>query len=373
MKRINKIVTGLVVAGMMTSMLVGCTDENNNKDTSADTTATNVLMLGNIEDYIELGDYKNMEVTLNGTYTADDATVQEYVDYYYTMAMQYCDDPGELITDRALEEGDISYIDYTGYKDGEAFEGGSTDGSGAFLVLGSHSYIEGFEEGLIGVMPGETVELNLTFPENYGKEDLAGAEVVFVVTVNGIAQEEAIIKSWGNLYGVDGATTKQDMADYYKKAIEDQNAASYESDLEGAIASRLVEITTVKKEFPGALILTYQNNASDFLETYAGYYQTDVETFSNYYFGMSSEDYIVNVSYEEIQLSAAFRYIAEKENLMLTDEELQARAEQYVIDNGYGEPAQVIAEYGIEEFRLIFIQEDVLAYLKNLVKVNTAA
>lgn len=87
---------------------------------------------------------------------------------------------------REVADGDTVNIDYTGYKDGEAFEGGSTNGAGADLTIGSGTYIDGFESGLIGKKVGDTVDLNLTFPENYGAEDLAGADVVFTVTINGI-------------------------------------------------------------------------------------------------------------------------------------------------------------------------------------------
>ncbi|MBQ9632971.1 MAG: FKBP-type peptidyl-prolyl cis-trans isomerase [Lachnospiraceae bacterium] len=90
---------------------------------------------------------------------------------------------------REVKDGDTVNIDYTGYKDGEPFDGGSTNGAGADLTIGSHSYIDGFESGLIGKKVGETVDLNLTFPEDYGVEDLAGADVVFTVTINGIYNE----------------------------------------------------------------------------------------------------------------------------------------------------------------------------------------
>ena len=90
---------------------------------------------------------------------------------------------------REVADGDTVNIDYTGYKDGEPFDGGSTNGAGADLTIGSNTYIDGFESGLIGKKVGETVDLNLTFPEDYGVEDLAGADVVFNVTINGIYDE----------------------------------------------------------------------------------------------------------------------------------------------------------------------------------------
>lgn len=87
---------------------------------------------------------------------------------------------------REVKDGDTVNIDYTGYKDGEAFDGGSTNGAGADLEIGSGTYIDGFESGLIGKKVGDTVDLDLTFPENYGASDLAGADVTFTVTINGI-------------------------------------------------------------------------------------------------------------------------------------------------------------------------------------------
>ena len=95
-----------------------------------------------------------------------------------------------LDTTEGLEakDGDTVNIDYTGYLDGEAFDGGSTDGAGADLELGSDTYIDGFEDGIVGHKVGETFDLNLTFPDNYGNSDLAGKDVVFTVTLNGIFQ-----------------------------------------------------------------------------------------------------------------------------------------------------------------------------------------
>ena len=94
----------------------------------------------------------------------------------------------ELLKDTSLEvkDGDKVNIDYVGTVDGVEFEGGNTEGMGADLTIGSGSYIDDFEEQLIGAHPGDTVEVNVTFPENYGNEELNGKDAVFTVTVNGI-------------------------------------------------------------------------------------------------------------------------------------------------------------------------------------------
>lgn len=89
-------------------------------------------------------------------------------------------------TSLTVENGDTVNIDYVGSVDGVEFAGGSTQGYGTELVIGSHSYIDDFEEQLIGAHPGDTVNVVVTFPENYGVEELNGKEAVFVTTINGI-------------------------------------------------------------------------------------------------------------------------------------------------------------------------------------------
>lgn len=98
------------------------------------------------------------------------------------------DTASTLNTDTSLtvEDGDTVNIDYVGTIDGVEFDGGNTNGSGADLEIGSGTYIDDFEEQLIGHNVGETVEVVVTFPEDYGNEDLNGKEAVFTTTINGI-------------------------------------------------------------------------------------------------------------------------------------------------------------------------------------------
>lgn len=94
----------------------------------------------------------------------------------------------ELQTDSSLtvENGDTVNIDYVGSVDGVEFAGGNTQGYGADLTIGSGMYIDNFEEQLIGAHPGDTVNVVVTFPENYGVEELNGKEAVFETVINGI-------------------------------------------------------------------------------------------------------------------------------------------------------------------------------------------
>ena len=93
-----------------------------------------------------------------------------------------------LSTDTSLtvEDGDTVNIDYVGSVDGVEFDGGSTNGQGTDLTIGSGLYIDDFEEQLIGSHPGDTVEVNVTFPDDYSSEDLQGQDALFEVIINGI-------------------------------------------------------------------------------------------------------------------------------------------------------------------------------------------
>ena len=100
------------------------------------------------------------------------------------------DDSTSYSTDSSLtvEDGDTVNIDYVGSIDGVEFDGGNTQGNGTDLTIGSGRYIDDFEEQLIGAHPGDEVEVTVTFPDDYGNEELNGKEAVFDVTVNGIYQ-----------------------------------------------------------------------------------------------------------------------------------------------------------------------------------------
>ena len=128
---------------------------------------------------VTVGEYKGLILTSVSQATVD-TEIQTMLDYY-----------AELVeVDRAAQDGDTVNINYVGLKDGVAFEGGTDDSEeGTDLKLGSNSFIDGFEEGLIGVVAGEKRDLNLTFPEDYGNEELNGQAVVFQVTVNAVKEK----------------------------------------------------------------------------------------------------------------------------------------------------------------------------------------
>ena len=123
--------------------------------------------------------------------------------------------------DGAAAEGDTVNIDYEGFKDDVAFDGGK--GTNYDLVLGSHSFIPGFEEKLVGVKAGEEKDLNLTFPENYHAKDLKGAAVVFKVKVNEVKTK--VLPEVNDEFAKDvnaaGVETVADLKNMIRTRIED--------------------------------------------------------------------------------------------------------------------------------------------------------
>ena len=155
---------------------IGCGSSNGSKDK---------IRSYDVEKYVTLGDYDGMEVEVAGDFEVSDEDVVNYINGMLSYYPSYED------TDKqTVEDGDCVNIDYEGKKDGVAFDGGTAQGY--LLEIGSNTFIDGFEEGLIGVNVGDTVDLDLTFPENYQSADLAGAAVVFTVTVNKIVEKAEI-------------------------------------------------------------------------------------------------------------------------------------------------------------------------------------
>lgn len=140
-----------------------------------------LTVLLSLEPEVELGQYKDLEVTKQNRELAEDAVETE-------LERRRQEFTELVIKDTAAEEGDTVVIDYEGSVDGEIFEGGSSTNHS--LKLGSNSFIPGFEEQLVGAEPDSEVEVKVTFPEDYQAEELAGEEALFKVKVHEVKAEE---------------------------------------------------------------------------------------------------------------------------------------------------------------------------------------
>ena len=143
----------------------------------------------------------------------------------------------ELVTkeDGAVEEGNIAIIDFEGFKDGVAFDGGK--GENYSLEIGSHTFIPGFEEQVIGMKTGEEKDLDLTFPEDHGAHDLAGAKVVFKIKVNEIKEKKAreLDEDFFEDLGMEGIDSEEKLKDEIKASITAQKEMDAENKYVDAI------------------------------------------------------------------------------------------------------------------------------------------
>ena len=135
------------------------------------------------------------------------------------------------MTDRAVADGDSVNIDYVGRVDGTEFEGGSTQGNGTVVTIGVTQYIDDFLDQLVGHKPGETFDVNVTFPEEYGVEELNGKDAVFSVTINYIQEtkqpdvtDEWVEKTLKDKYGW---TTVAEMNKEIRDGLQYKHSADY--------------------------------------------------------------------------------------------------------------------------------------------------
>lgn len=204
-----------------------------------------IVVTFEVETYpeIELADYSKIEVE-----ELDDTVDEELVDAKIQEEVQ----KNKVLkpVERPVEEGDIVNIDFEGFKDGVAFEGGKAEGHD--LKIGSKSFIPGFEEGLVGKEKGQEVDLELTFPEEYQAEDLAGQEVVFKVKINEITEE--ILPEVDDDFVMD--VSEFDTLDEYKASIRKELEEQVKKNNEIVVENRVLEEALARTPFdlPEAMI-----------------------------------------------------------------------------------------------------------------------
>lgn len=267
---------------------------------------------------VELGQYKGVEVTAQSTEVTD-----EEVDARVQTALVSNPDWAEV--DREAKDGDKVNIDYKGSQDGVEFEGGS--GEDYDLTLGSNTFIDGFEEGLVGAKKGDVKTLDLTFPEDYKEAALAGEAVTFEVTVNAVKERRDAVLDDAFVQRVSDFSTVQEYEDDLRaqiKAEKERSAelAKQQEALQIVMASSKVTLgsSEVSKRY-NEEVKSLEQQAKSYggsLSTYAAQYGTDVGGFKE----MIMADVRNQMTYEAV-VDAIF----DQEGMTVTDEDRQAYAE----------------------------------------------
>ena len=192
-----------------------------------------------MSNVIKLGNYKGIEVCVQKHLVTDEEVEQQIQGF---MAQQTSLEPKE----GKVENGDVTTIDFEGFKDGEPFDGGKAEGYQ--LEIGSGSFIPGFEDQMVGMEKGETRDLNLTFPENYGAADLAGKAVVFKVTVHEIStkKQAELTDEFIKGLGVPEVNNVEDLKAQMRLGLQQQHDQTYNSQKENAIFGQIIDNSEVE-------------------------------------------------------------------------------------------------------------------------------
>lgn len=281
----------------------------------------------NAADYVTLGEYKGLGVDFDAEDPTDEEVDEQINRNLASRATE------KQVTGRPVKTGDIVNIDYVGKKDGIAFDGGTSPDGGYDLTIGSGQFISGFEDGLIGAEIGQTLDLNLTFPENYGSAELAGADVVFTVTVNSIT--EKVVPELTDALVADIDDTCKTVADYKNKVkdgmISERRTAAVNSAKE-SLLNRAIDNSQFK-EIPDSIIDEQAAFRKKDAERYAQNYGTSLEIFVTQGLGETMEEFekeCREYAQESAKEMLVIYAIAQAEGIQLTEEEARAEAEPYL-------------------------------------------
>ena len=270
---------------------------------------------------VKLGKYKGLKVTKDST----EVTEEEIDETIMNMRNRYAEN---RVKDGEIVDGDVAVIDFEGFKDDVPFEGGKSEGYS--LKIGSHTFIPGFEEALVGMKAGESKDIHLTFPEDYHSEELKGQPVVFKVTVNEV--KETIIpelsKEFYEDLGMEGINDEESLRNQVKENIaarkEMEAENKYTDDLlKAAIENMTVEVPEVMvTEEIDRMLRQYEDNLKMQGLTLEQFYQ-----FTN-----SDEAALKDQMKEEalnrVKARLLLEEVAKVEKLEISDEEADQEAEK---------------------------------------------
>ena len=295
-------------------------------------------------DYVKIGDLTNLIKINESDYVVTDEEVKKEIDYYLDLHGEKVQNKEGKVADK-----DTVNIDFVGKIDGKEIEGGSAKDYN--LVIGSKTFINGFESGLVGKTIGETVDLNLKFPDDYkdgdGKiSEYAGKDVTFSVTINYVAGEtipaeytDDLVKKITN----EDYSTTDEFTSYIKKYLESQKKQNIMNNFKEALLEK-IEFTGDISKYTDE---EYQNGV-DYYTTYAKNSDYTLEEFANacgYKTEQELLDYIKEDSEKYVKEKIALYAYGESIKFELTDEMVKAGAEDIVALYGYGSLENLVTQY----------------------------
>ncbi len=270
-----------------------------------------------VKPEVELGDYKGIEAVKLDV-SVSDADVDAEIERLRERNSRII-----TVEDRAAQNGDIVVIDFDGYVDGVAFDGGKAENHS--LTLGSGQFIPGFEEQVCGHNVNDEFDVNVTFPEDYGAAELAGKAAVFKIKLHEIKIKELpeVDDDFAKDVGEDYETV-DDLKAGVKKELEEAKQANADRDFESKVLEKLADL--VKAEIPEVM---FKNRAEDNLNNFAqriGQQGIDVDTYLHY-MGVTRERLesdMYDQAKVQVKIQLALDKIIELEKIEATDEDIEA-------------------------------------------------
>lgn len=316
-------------------------------------------------DYVTLpDDYADITISADLGQVSDD-DINDYIDSNVLSNFATTNE----VKDRAAADGDTVNIDYVGRIDGVAFDGGDTKGSGADLTLGSGTYIDNFEDQIVGHTPGETFDVTVTFPEDYGNEDLNGKEAVFETTLNYIKESVTpeLTDDWvkENLGESMSLNNVDELKAFVKSTMLYDNQAS-------DVYTALHDKASYADELPQTALDYYRDVLLYRIYTNAQKYGTDMNTLlSSGMMGSSydsvdayladASDSIKSITQQALLMQA----VAEKTGFKCDTATMSADFGRYY---GTTDPSQYVSAYGENYIKMNVLQSDVMQNLIDNVK-----
>lgn len=272
-----------------------------------------------VKPEVELGEYKGLEVPKTDITVSDDEVMAE-IDKEREQNSRIV-----AVEDRAVEDGDMTVIDFEGFVDGEAFEGGK--GTDYPLTIGSHSFIDTFEDQLIGKNIGEEVTVNVTFPNEYHAEALQGKPAMFKVTVKEIKKKELPELDNDFVEDVSEFSTVDEYKASIKTKLEIKKVESAKNAKEDAVIEKLIE--GAKMELPDAMVDSQvRQMAEDFARRISAQGISIEQYFQ--YTGLTADKLLEQMkpqAVKRIQSRLVLEAVAEKENFEVTEDDLNKEIE----------------------------------------------
>ena len=337
MKHVVKVIC-LMLAVVMTAgaLLCGCEKQN-------DAANEGSYAKYDLSEYIQVGQYKGVEIA-PFPYELTEEVIQQQI------AIAVSNYAAQEEKQGAIEKGDQADIDFAGYIDGELFEGGSA--TSYSLTIGSGSFIPGFEEGLLGAKAGDTVTLDIAFPDPYSvNPDLAGKPVRFEVKINKVLTytmpeyNDEFVQMY---YGYDTVAAFETAL---RASVQEQYDANERYYAMSEVWAKVVENTQVLQYPEAEYKAVYDANLSPYT-TAASNASMPLGTYLELAAGITeSELYaqLEEVAKGTVKEEMIFWYIVEQENITLSDDEYKNNLEELVTSRGFESAEEMLKLYGATE------------------------